>query len=196
MSHAPSSGLTRPERLCVRDELAELNSGGKLDFAYKYFLKTAKIDLEAKYKVYVGTVFMGGSHPAANGGAWMTAVFGFGGVHADDKQLVINPRLFAQWKSLQFHLAYKGDAFQIKITKTSSAPSRRIAPTSVSTPSSWPEPARSVFPVSRQRSNTGRPKPADPKHLFLPALGESPEKCRSLPAHDPDVSAPSASVYC
>jgi nigerose phosphorylase len=92
---------------------------GKLDFAYKYFLKTAKIDLEAKYKVYVGTVFMGGSHPAANGGAWMTAVFGFGGVRADDKQLVINPRLFAKWKNLQFHLAYQGDAFQIKITKTS-----------------------------------------------------------------------------
>ena len=91
---------------------------GKLDFAYKYFLKTAKIDLEAKYKVYVGTVFMGGSHPAANGGAWMTAVFGFGGVRADDKSLVINPRLFAKWKSLQFNLAYKGDAFKIKITKT------------------------------------------------------------------------------
>ncbi len=40
---------------------------GNLDFAYKYFLKTAKIDLEAKYKVYVGTIFMGGSHP---GGEW------------------------------------------------------------------------------------------------------------------------------
>ena len=56
-----------------------------LDYAYKYFLKTAKIDLEAKYKVYVGNVFMGGSHPAANGGAWMTAVLGFGGVQADEK---------------------------------------------------------------------------------------------------------------
>lgn len=91
---------------------------GKPDFAYRYFLKTAKIDLEAKYKVFVGTVFTGGSHPAANGGAWMTAVFGFGGVHADDKKIEINPRLFAKWKSLQFNLTYKGDAFQIKITKT------------------------------------------------------------------------------
>ena len=27
---------------------------GNLDFAYDYFLKTAKIDIEAKYKVYVG----------------------------------------------------------------------------------------------------------------------------------------------
>ncbi len=92
---------------------------GKLDVAYSYFLKTAKIDLEAKYKVYVGTIFMGGSHPAANGGAWMTAVFGFGGVRADEKGIAINPRLFTKWKNLQFNLAYQGDGFQIRITKTS-----------------------------------------------------------------------------
>ncbi len=92
---------------------------GNLDFAYKYFLKTAKIDLEAKYKVYVGSVFMGGSHPAANGGAWMTAVLGFGGVQADEKRVAINPRLCRKWKRLNFHLAYKGDDFRMNITKTS-----------------------------------------------------------------------------
>ena len=90
---------------------------GHLDFAYKYFLKTAKIDIEAKYKVYVGTIFMGGSHPAANGGAWMTAVFGFGGVKAGDKHVVINPRLYKRWRSLQFNIVFKGDKFNIKITK-------------------------------------------------------------------------------
>ena len=90
---------------------------GNLDFAYQYFLKTAKIDLEAKYKVFVGTIFMGGSHPAANGGAWMTAVLGFGGVTAGEKQVVINPRLYKTWKKLQFNLAYQGDHFNIKITR-------------------------------------------------------------------------------
>ncbi|HVU24641.1 MAG TPA: glycosyl hydrolase family 65 protein [Opitutus sp.] len=88
---------------------------GNLEFAYNYFLKTAKIDLEAKYKIYTGTVFMGGSHPAANGGAWMTAVFGFGGVHADERRIAINPRLCPRWRSLQFNLAYKGDRFRIAI---------------------------------------------------------------------------------
>jgi kojibiose phosphorylase len=92
---------------------------GNLDFAYKYFLKTAKIDLEAKYKVYVGSVFMGGSHPAANGGAWMTAVLGFGGVQANEKRVAINPRLWRKWKRLNFHLTYKGDDFRMDITKTS-----------------------------------------------------------------------------
>ena len=90
---------------------------GNLDFAYNYFLKTAKIDIEAKYKVYVGTIFMGGSHPAANGGAWMTAVFGFGGVKAGEEHVAINPRLYKKWKSLQFNIVYKGDRFNIKITK-------------------------------------------------------------------------------
>lgn len=92
---------------------------GNLDFAYEYFLKTAKIDIEAKYKVYVGTIFMGGSHPAANGGAWMTAVFGFGGLKTGEKHIVINPRLYKTWKKVQFNLAYRGDRFDITITNRS-----------------------------------------------------------------------------
>jgi nigerose phosphorylase len=91
---------------------------GNLEFAYLYFLKTAKIDLEAKYKMYVGNIFTGGSHPAANGGAWMTAVFGFAGLHADETRVAINPRLFAKWSSLRFKLAYKGDSFDIRITRS------------------------------------------------------------------------------
>jgi kojibiose phosphorylase len=90
---------------------------GNLDFAYRYFMKTASIDVEAKYKVYMGTIFMGGSHPAANGGAWMTAVFGFGGVKADENKVTIQPRLYKKWNALQFTLFYKGDRFAIKITQ-------------------------------------------------------------------------------
>ncbi len=91
---------------------------GNLEFAYLYFLKTAKIDLEAKYKMHVGNIFTGGSHPAANGGAWMTAVFGFGGLHTDETHVAINPRLVAKWRSLRFKLTYKGDSFHIGITKS------------------------------------------------------------------------------
>jgi nigerose phosphorylase len=89
---------------------------GKSEWAYKYFLKTAKLDLEAKYKVYVGTIFMGGSHPAANGGAWMATIFGFAGVKAYSNKVSINPKLYDKWKSLSFNLSYKGDNFAIKIT--------------------------------------------------------------------------------
>jgi len=89
---------------------------GDLESAYKYFLQTVQIDLLAKYKTQVGTIFVGGSHPAANGGAWMTAVAGFGGVRADEKQVVINPRLYPKWRSLEFTLSYQGDRFRIHLT--------------------------------------------------------------------------------
>ena len=46
---------------------------GKVDWAYRYFLKTATIDLTGEGKQYVGTLYIGGTHPAANGGAWMAA---------------------------------------------------------------------------------------------------------------------------
>jgi kojibiose phosphorylase len=91
---------------------------GRLDVAYDYFLKTARIDLEAKYKVWVGTIFIGGSHPAANGGAWMTAIQGFGGVHAEADRLTINPRLYRKWRALRFHLAWRGDNFRVEITRS------------------------------------------------------------------------------
>ncbi|MGA2246068.1 MAG: glycosyl hydrolase family 65 protein [Verrucomicrobiota bacterium] len=90
---------------------------GKLTQAYAYFLKTAKIDLEANYKVQVGTIFMGGSHPAANGGAWMTTILGFGGVRATERQVRINPRLYPKWTRLEFHLVYQGDRFAVTITQ-------------------------------------------------------------------------------
>lgn len=91
---------------------------GKLDWAYKYFLKTSKIDLEARYSLYAGTIFMGGSHPAANGGAWMTVVFGFGGVKTGEKRITINPRLYRSWRRLEFNLVHRGDHFEIRISKT------------------------------------------------------------------------------
>lgn len=100
---------------------------GKLDWAYKYFLNTAKIDLEAKYKIYVGTLFMGGSHPAANGGAWMTAVFGFGGVKASENEITIHPRLYKKWRTLEFNLFHRGDRFEIKISRNSVTVSAKAA---------------------------------------------------------------------
>src|SRR5690606_10795673 len=60
--------------------------------------------------------FTGGSHPAANGGAWMTAVFGFGGVLVEDDHVVIQPRLPTHWRRLEFGLARLGDRFRIRIS--------------------------------------------------------------------------------
>lgn len=90
---------------------------GELASAYQYFLKTAEIDLKARYKLYVGTIFIGGSHPAANGGAWMVAVLGFGGLRVEDEAVVLNPRLPAKWRSLEFALEHRGDRFRVRLSR-------------------------------------------------------------------------------
>lgn len=51
---------------------------GRPDDAWKWFLQTARIDLDGGGKQWAGDVYIGGTHPAANGGAWMVATQGFG----------------------------------------------------------------------------------------------------------------------
>ena len=51
---------------------------GQSEGAYKAFLDSAEIDLKGGGKQWAGDVYIGGTHPAASGGAWMTAVYGFG----------------------------------------------------------------------------------------------------------------------
>ena len=81
---------------------------GDADWAYKYFMKTATIDLTGDTKQYLGSLYIGGTHPAANGGSWETAIFGFGGVSYTDEALDISPSLPKQFSSLSFKLFYKG----------------------------------------------------------------------------------------
>jgi len=89
---------------------------GNTDWAYKYFMKTASVDLTGDTKQYLGSLYIGGTHPAANGGAWNTAIFGFAGVSFTDDALDISPRLPKNWKGLSFKLNWKDDKLDIKIT--------------------------------------------------------------------------------
>ncbi|WP_139903266.1 glycoside hydrolase family 65 protein [Clostridium thermarum] len=90
---------------------------GKVDWAYKYFMKTATIDLTGDSKQYVGTLYIGGTHPASNGGAWMAVILGFAGVNASQDVITINPRLPEKWESIKFKLVHEGQKFEVKITK-------------------------------------------------------------------------------
>ncbi|MBA2132396.1 beta-phosphoglucomutase [Capillibacterium thermochitinicola] len=90
---------------------------GKKDWAYRYFLRTATIDLNGDYKRYVGTLYIGGTHPAANGGAWMGAVFGFGGLRFDGTTVELKPLLPAKWQALTFKFQVKGQWFTVEMTK-------------------------------------------------------------------------------
>ena len=91
---------------------------GYTDWAYKYFMKTASVDLTGNTKQYLGSLYIGGTHPAANGGAWSTAIFGFAGVSFTNDRLDISPRLPENWQSLTFKLNWKGEKLTVKATAT------------------------------------------------------------------------------
>jgi trehalose/maltose hydrolase-like predicted phosphorylase len=91
---------------------------GKIDWAYKYFMKTATIDLTGESKQYVGTLYIGGTHPAANGGAWMAAVLGLCGISACGSTSAINPHLPDHWSSVHIPLTVVGQKISIQMTKT------------------------------------------------------------------------------
>jgi trehalose/maltose hydrolase-like predicted phosphorylase len=90
---------------------------GNTDWAYKYFMKTATVDLTGNTKQYLGSLYIGGTHPAANGGAWNTAIFGFAGVSFTNDALDISPKLPKNWQSLSFKLNWKGETLNIKISQ-------------------------------------------------------------------------------
>jgi len=90
----------------------------KVDWAYKYFMKTATIDLEGKGKQYVGTLYIGGTHPAGNGGAWMSAVFGLCGLRCIGSTISVTPRLPKHWERITIPFMVHGQKLRITLTRT------------------------------------------------------------------------------
>ncbi len=96
---------------------------GKIEWAYRYFMKTATIDLTGESKQYVGTLYIGGTHPAANGGAWMAAVMGLCGIRRvedggnSQDALSIEPHLPEHWQEVRLPLTFQGQKLAIQITK-------------------------------------------------------------------------------
>jgi trehalose/maltose hydrolase-like predicted phosphorylase len=96
--------------------LLACETGGS-DWAYPFFIKSAEIDITGKSKHFAGLVYIGGTHPAANGGAWLTAVHGFCGFSVVNGEIKIVPRLPEPWKKVQFSVNLRGVEYQITVTK-------------------------------------------------------------------------------
>ncbi|OOM78969.1 glycosyl hydrolase family 65 protein [Clostridium sp. BL-8] len=89
---------------------------GLADKAYEFFLKSALTDIEGKGKQWAGLIYIGGTHPASSGGAYMTVVEGFGGIYFEDGIVKSKPCMPANWKRLSFKILYLNKLYQIDIT--------------------------------------------------------------------------------
>lgn len=89
---------------------------GMPEKAYPFFLKSARADLNEAGKEWAGLIYIGGTHPAAAGGAYMTAINGFGGVCIKDGEVIAKPQLPSTWKKLRFKTWYQGELYLIEAT--------------------------------------------------------------------------------
>jgi trehalose/maltose hydrolase-like predicted phosphorylase len=96
--------------------LLACETGGS-DRAYPYFIKSAETDITGQGKHFAGLVYIGGTHPAANGGAWMTAVQGFCGFSIEGGEIRVVPRLPEKWGKVVFHVMHKGVCRKVTVTK-------------------------------------------------------------------------------
>ncbi|MDR1866804.1 MAG: glycoside hydrolase family 65 protein [Treponema sp.] len=84
---------------------------GELDRAYCYFRENAEFDVKGEPKHRSGT------HPAANGGAWMIAIQGFCGFSIEHKQIKITPRLPEAWEKVRFSVRLSEGIYDVTVTK-------------------------------------------------------------------------------
>ena len=78
-----------------------------------------RCDLTGKGKQYVGTLYIGGTHPAGNGGAWMSAVFGLCGIRCLGNTISINPHLPAHWEEVVIPFGLLGQKLKVTLTHES-----------------------------------------------------------------------------
>nr|Q8L164.1 RecName: Full=Alpha,alpha-trehalose phosphorylase; Short=TPase [Thermoanaerobacter brockii]BAB97299.1 trehalose phosphorylase [Thermoanaerobacter brockii] len=88
------------------------NEIGYTDKAYKYFMMTARMDLD-DYNDNVKD----GIHAASMAGTWSAVVNGFGGMRVYTNELHFEPRLPKEWNLLSFNVRYKGRKINVKLTK-------------------------------------------------------------------------------
>ncbi len=77
---------------------------GELDLAYLSFRKSAGVEFNKNNKMYAGGIYIGGTHPASNAGAFLAIFYGMLGFYIDEDGYHFKPSLPPQIKhiSLKF----------------------------------------------------------------------------------------------
>jgi len=89
---------------------------GKPEKAWDLFMRTASIDMKGGGKEWAGEIYIGGTHPASNGGAWMIAALGFAGLQMKNGQPTIEPHLPEQIAKLSFPIVAGGKRLRVTVT--------------------------------------------------------------------------------
>lgn len=89
---------------------------GEPDRAYPFFMKSAQADWLGGGKQWAGLVYIGGTHPAAEGGAWKVLAEGFAGLECTENGPVLHPCLPKGWKRVAFRFCCRGRQYLAEVT--------------------------------------------------------------------------------
>ncbi|MDO5299599.1 MAG: glycoside hydrolase family 65 protein [Clostridia bacterium] len=81
---------------------------GRPEEAYPLFLKSAEADIQGGGKQWAGLVYIGGTHPAAAGGAYMVLLFGFLGLRFEGDGFSLHPCLPKGWTRVSMNVWHRG----------------------------------------------------------------------------------------
>jgi len=104
---------------CSMYGLAALEVGDYLN-AYEMFRKSASIDLGTNQKTYAGGIYIGGTHPASNAGAYLDVIDGFCGLTIKNNSISFEPHLPEGWKRVEFKFNYLNKKYFAKVSKKGS----------------------------------------------------------------------------
>ena len=89
---------------------------GGAEEALPFFLKSARADWDGGGKQWAGLVYIGGTHPAASGGAWKVFAQGFAGLETEQGRPRLHPRLPESWRCIRFTCRVGGETYRITTT--------------------------------------------------------------------------------
>lgn len=88
---------------------------GEKEYAYEMFRKSASIDLYGPQKMFAGGIYIGGTHPASAGGAYMSLLYGFSGLKIKDEKLEVKNHLPKEIKELTYSIYFRRRRYRISI---------------------------------------------------------------------------------
>jgi maltose phosphorylase len=82
----------------------------KMDMAYKFYLRTSRLDLD-DYNKEVEE----GCHITSMAGTWMSIVEGFGGMRVKNNVLHFSPKIPKEWKAYSFKINFRSHILKVDI---------------------------------------------------------------------------------
>lgn len=95
---------------CVHSILA--SSLGKMDDAYRFYLRTSRLDLDDYNKeVHEGL------HITSMAGTWLSIVEGFGGLRIKNDMLHLTPKIPKEWECYSFKVNFRGKLLKVTVNQ-------------------------------------------------------------------------------